>query len=483
MDEQLPSYLEEWTASDRVHVLVQFGSLPGAAERDVLADELGIRFLDLVPETAFVVALPPDLQIARTLLAEERLGVRWVGVLLPEDRVAPWIVSRGVPEHARHEDGRVELLVEFFGDVNAILQHQILEDHGAEVLDSIGPINGWRVIVNEGAIRDLARRDPVKWIVEWFPPPEVDNDGVRSGTGVNSDAVAGGTPYDLTGNGVTVALWDGRQVSASHTDFGQRVTVGDAILPLSRTNAHDESVGANGHFDPGEGIYRDNDDNGRVSKDDFRITTAAGYAANTPVRATHSDVGTSLVHFLANDTSANPPVPGELFVDNDPDPNQRFAYTLGEPIYLDNDLSGSVSPGDTPLTPLTLGVVGDALIRFPTNPHWHPTMVAGTILGNGAMGGSPFQWRGVAPEALLRSYDVFPPAGMEHNDAIVNGAIVSTNPWGPVNSHCHQVEPPETCYDTYSQFYDVVVSGQTGEIRYRGVHLRRCGRRRHLFPG
>jgi hypothetical protein len=200
-----------------------------------------------------------------------------------------------------------------------------------------------------------------------------------------------------------------------------------------------------------------------VSKDDFRITTAAGYAANTPVRATHSDVGTSLVHFLANDTSANPPVPGELFVDNDPDPNQRFAYTLGEPIYLDNDLSGSVSPGDTPLTPLTLGVVGDALIRFPTNPHWHPTMVAGTILGNGAMGGSPFQWRGVAPEALLRSYDVFPPAGMEHNDAIVNGAIVSTNPWGPVNSHCHQVEPPETCYDTYSQFYDVVVSGQTGD--------------------
>ncbi len=97
----------------------------------------------------------------------------------------------------------------------------------------------------------------------------------------------------------------------------------------------------------------------------------------------------------------------------------------------------------------------------------HATHVAGTMAGNGArsvdFGGSPGQWRGMAPEARIVSYDFAEPIP-EHDEAINTYNIVaSQNSWG-----FRIAEFMRNCdlYGDYSQFapeYDQIVDGLYGK--------------------
>ncbi len=98
--------------------------------------------------------------------------------------------------------------------------------------------------------------------------------------------------------------------------------------------------------------------------------------------------------------------------------------------------------------------------------HYHSTHVAGTVLGDGAgsaaAGGSAFQWRGMAPNATLATYE-WPDSGGseaidEANHSIVNyGAVLSQNSWGYLitSSVCSLLGD----YDSFARTYDLITAG------------------------
>lgn len=98
--------------------------------------------------------------------------------------------------------------------------------------------------------------------------------------------------------------------------------------------------------------------------------------------------------------------------------------------------------------------------------HWHATLIAGAMAGNGARsqacGGSPYQWRGIATEAGIISYNWDYPTS-EHSSAInTYGADVSQNSWGWDNctpSYCYRFGD----YDSYSRSYDMIARGLYGD--------------------
>jgi hypothetical protein len=479
VDRELKRYFDEMAQEKTAHVIVQFAAVPSLQEREVLEKEMKVRLLDPVPERAFFAAMPPGMALAKRLVTDGK-PARWIGMIAPKDKVAPWLLRDGMPIHARRPEGKVEVIVQFFGDVEVKGQEQILVKHHAKVLTHVVPLNGWRVTLAEGSLLKLAAEDPVKWIEEIPAPPEDDNDGVRSATGVNADAVLPPMNYNLTGTGVVVAQWESTHASLSHGDFTGRITLADPpIPPDERTWSHDESVAVNGQFDSGEAIYRDVDDSGTVSAGDVRATAVGAFPAGSTVAAGNPDVGTGLVIFNTF----------ERFADS---VTADFLYTTGEGIYLDTAPMGTVSVGDTRLTPVGAFAagsivaagdadVGQAIWSFLTNPHYHSTHVAGTVIGDGtqsaAQGGSPNQWKSVAPGATLRSYSDLPISATgapvptdEYTDAAANSATISTNSWG--TSHCHQVFPPNTCYDVGSQYYDSVISGRRSDGTPSGLAQR-----------
>jgi len=99
----------------------------------------------------------------------------------------------------------------------------------------------------------------------------------------------------------------------------------------------------------------------------------------------------------------------------------------------------------------------------------HATMVAGIVLGNGtrsqSCGGTANQWRGIATQAQLVSYDWGNPL-LEHNPAInTYGADVSQNSWGW--DVCQNLSAPN-CeklgqYDAYASWYDWIARGKYGD--------------------
>jgi hypothetical protein len=465
----LATYFRSQAKEKSVHVLLQLQRDPPPAFRQTLSGEK-VRLLDPVPEHAFFAAMPPSLTLAKRLVGAET-PVRWIGPIARKDKVAPWLLADGIPEHAQREDDAAELVVEFFGDVPVKRQESVLVAARAEILNRIQELNAWRVILAQKSLLRLASQDPVKWIVEIPAPAEIDNDGVRSATGVNADPVLAPTVYNLTGATVVIGQWEPNHASLTHTDFAGRITLADALEADDRSYVHDESIAANGQFDNGEGIYVDIDDSATVSPGDVRVTPVGAFPAGSTVAAGDADVGSALVFFGAN----------ERFADT---VTVNFLYTPGEAIYRDNDDSRSVSIGDTRLTPVgalpagSVVAAGDAdvgqvLRDFLTNPHDHPTHVAGTAIGSGArsaaLGGSANQWKGVAPGASLRSYAT-PIFNAEYPDAIANGVTISTNSWG--SSHIHQVVAPNTGYDVASEFYDSVTSGRQSDGSPSGLAQR-----------
>ena len=475
LDKRLRDYFERREARERIHVLVQFTRVPDLRERERLERIFNLTLLDPIPERAYFAGMPAKWPLAQELAGNREL-VRWVGPILPAYKIAPWL-PKDLPDWARPADGAAEVIVQFFGDVPVKEQRQLLNQHAAKLLTRIEPLNGWRVILKVAILKRLSAEDAVKWIEEVPPPPEDDNDSARSATATNADPVYPPAVYGVTGNGVVMAQWEPRHASLTHGDFAGRITLADPPLsPYERSYLHDESVAANNQYDNGEAIYRDVDDSATVSANDVRATVVGAFAAGSTVTGVDADVGTGLVFF-------------GFFERFDDLVTVDFLYTAGEGIYNDADNTRTVTVGDTRLTPVGAfgagsGVVagdtdiGQVLRFFATNPHSHPTHVAGTAMGSGAQsaaaGGTANQWQGLGLGATLRSYAGSPISGTgapvpadEYTDAAANNVAISTNSWG--FSHCHQTFLPATCYDIGSQYYDSVISGRRSDGTASGI--------------
>jgi hypothetical protein len=183
------------------------------------------------------------------------------------------------------------------------------------------------------------------------------------------------------------------------------------LAPFVAMETHDTSQGA-GDYVAGDGIYVDWDNSGTVTVGDTRITPAAGSGlpGNSPVAPGDADINNILVLFSANPVQKHDTTAGAgVYLG-------PTSYIAGDGIYLDNDGSGTVTPGDSRiLAPASLPalatgtvVAGNAdaaqfLVNFATGLQGtditdfsgHGTSVAGVIgaQGNNATGVSGVCWR------------------------------------------------------------------------------------------
>jgi len=121
--------------------------------------------------------------------------------------------------------------------------------------------------------------------------------------------------------------------------------------------------------------------------------------------------------------------------------------------------AGSVDPGHPDFA-------GRLVVADGASPNQHSTHVAGTMAGSGvqslAHGGSPLQWRGVAPGASIVSYD-WDDALAEHEPAAqVHGASISQNSWTYIVASGAGNCEIYGDYDYDAPSYDAVVAGAAG---------------------
>lgn len=214
---------------ERIHVLVQFWQIPSGAERATL-ENAAVELLAYVPANTWFASMPAGLSLQSDALA----GVRWIGAIQPEDRMAPTLRAGVIGPHATHDDGTVSLDVRFLADVTNVEVTRLLARYNGEIEAKATDFHRFTVRLDPRAISSLAGEDGVQWIAEAAPPKTTDNDGARART--NADAVQS-APYNLSGSGVDLGIWDGGRVD-THVDFSGRLTVVDAGASVSDHATH-----------------------------------------------------------------------------------------------------------------------------------------------------------------------------------------------------------------------------------------------------
>lgn len=135
--------------------------------------------------------------------------------------------QEGSTEDASHDElvDVAALIVLFHPDVDlATSGLNLLDQYGAMVRSTVVSINAAVIWLDAALIDTLAAEDEVQWIEPPLPPLRVNNNSNRAITQVDLVQAA---PYNLTGSGITVLVYDGGYASASHPDFGGRLTVRD----------------------------------------------------------------------------------------------------------------------------------------------------------------------------------------------------------------------------------------------------------------
>lgn len=187
--------------------------------REVL-DEAGIHLQYYLNGGAWFAFLEPGVDLDSFGMAR----VRWVGELLPSDKLSRRVTAGEVPPWAENSNGKQLFAVRFMRPVSGPRAEEILENENAEIGDFISPLNAYYIALEPESISKIATYSEVLWISYPSPPMDVINRDARRVT--RAEEVQH-PPYNLTGDGVTVCVYDGGMVADNHPDFEGRVTHGE----------------------------------------------------------------------------------------------------------------------------------------------------------------------------------------------------------------------------------------------------------------
>jgi uncharacterized repeat protein (TIGR01451 family) len=205
-----------------VHVILQFDALPTAAQRQELRAQ-GVKLMGYLPDNAYFASVPVRVKAADL----KQFRVRWAGAIYKEDKSAPRIRTEGPGGWALRPGGNVELQLNCFEDADLGGLAASITAAGGQVVSTMPELNRVTVIVPTGVLDQLAELDEVRWIEDVPPPPKALNDGSRANVGV--EAVQS-SPYNLSGAGVALGIWDGGSVDSNHDDFAGRLTIGEPSI-------------------------------------------------------------------------------------------------------------------------------------------------------------------------------------------------------------------------------------------------------------
>lgn len=213
--------------SDQRHVVVQFDGPVTGGQRAGL-ERAGVSLLTYLGDHAFFAALSPG-GIDPALLANLPAVAR-VDAIEPAWKLHPAFVRGPVPEYAVVDmDSTGPIVAAYITFHTDMLFDQdgmpLVATYGGLVRDTISVVNGLVIELPLVNVAALAAEDAVAWIEPPLPPFSEWNDSNRSRTGADQ---AQSAPYNLTGAGVTVLVYDGGYARATHQDFGGRLTVRDS---------------------------------------------------------------------------------------------------------------------------------------------------------------------------------------------------------------------------------------------------------------
>ena len=217
------------------HAIVQLNQTPDLAQRNELAEQ-GVSLLKPISGKNWLARINGEVRQQKAVSA-----VRWVGEILPSDKIDKRLAEGRVLPHSVYDDNRRALDIGLHRDVAVQRGREILAAVGALELDYARLTNSFIVALALDQVQQIAGYDEVSWVSEAGPALTPLLDEAKPAVGAD---VANEVPYSVTGAGVVAFILDGGTISAdpnSHPDLAGRVTV--AGFPIPDFIGHPTHVG------------------------------------------------------------------------------------------------------------------------------------------------------------------------------------------------------------------------------------------------
>ncbi|MCD4710692.1 MAG: S8 family serine peptidase [Bacteroidales bacterium] len=210
--EGIPAVLKDSIATlmvkgEQPHVYIQLKANPSLEKRSALK-QAGVTLLSYIGSYTWLASMttqtPLHFAIADSvMLYPELRNIRWIGAIIPEDKVMSEVVQPGAERFIRTEDNREKYTVYFYKDVSLDEAAAYITNLGGDVEGNDRTTNALFVTVPSGSLDVLIREDIVKQ-VDFIPPPAKDvNNGSRNWTQTNPVHIAG-----IDGTDVVLGLWE-----------------------------------------------------------------------------------------------------------------------------------------------------------------------------------------------------------------------------------------------------------------------------------
>jgi subtilisin family serine protease len=227
------------------HAVVRFTGPVEAGTRSRLA-AAGVRLQTYLGGYAYIAAIS-DADLDAAGLAKIA-GLNGAEALQPVWKLHPLIQNGQAPEHAVvGSDAKGSTIfgayILFHPDADAKRLDAALAKHGVVVRDVLETINGAVIELSVDAVALLAAEEDVLWIEPALPRFSTLNAENRVITQANT---AQSAPYNLTGAGVNVLVYDGGTARATHQDFGGRLTVRDSSGLANHATHVSGTIGGSG---------------------------------------------------------------------------------------------------------------------------------------------------------------------------------------------------------------------------------------------
>ncbi|MSR64023.1 MAG: hypothetical protein EXS08_16490 [Planctomycetes bacterium] len=233
------------------HVLVRFERSPGSHQRDLLA-AAGVELGRALGAGAFFARVEPRRLDARVVLrAAELLDVR---ELERAWKLHPTLAAGETPAWTIVRDGRapstdplVALYVLLHAGESLERGDALLRALGGSTFDALESVNGLVALLPRSRVDELVAADVVAWVEPALPQLDSNalpaNDSNRALIQVNALQTA---PYNLSGSGVSVLVYDGGTARATHQDFGGRLSSRDGSGLIDHATHVSATIGGSG---------------------------------------------------------------------------------------------------------------------------------------------------------------------------------------------------------------------------------------------
>jgi len=237
------------------HFVVQFSEPVTYARRAALAGA-GLELLSHLGDNAFFASVAPAgvdgavLTQDCTLVDAQSIQRPWkLHPVLEAQQTPDWAV---VPEpddavDPQPEDTWIAAYVLFHPDVPALRVWEITTAAGAVVRHQLFSVNGAVIELPLTAVDTLAANDAVQYIEPALP--RMTSNNAENRALIQAD-VAQAPPYDLTGAGVTVLVYDTGTARTTHVDFQGRLSARDASGQATHATHVAGTIGGAGVANP-----------------------------------------------------------------------------------------------------------------------------------------------------------------------------------------------------------------------------------------